>query len=502
VNLPPPEAAREHVAAWASYASNGKWECPKHLRYLSNLLMEVESGKTLRLAISCPPRHGKSWLVSRYFPSWWLGRHPEHKVILVSMQERFSRRWGRMARDDFVAHGEKLFGVTTWSRASTAEWEVYRGPRRTEGSMSAVGAGGTITGKGADIMLIDDLIKDLAEARNDSLREAQREWVQSAIETRLEPPGRVVVISTRWHHDDLIGWLMAQQKAGELGDEWKFVNLPAIAEDGDALGRAKGEALWPEKRPLDWLERKKKNVGPYVWSSLYQGQPTPTEGAIFKADWFKRYKREGELLRCERGVCKADELIRFGVVDLAASKKKRADYTVLGAFGYHPGWRVLFLLDLVRERFAGPEYVPRMKGFAETHKLGIMYVEREHALIQEKLGFSVVKEAIAAGVPIVEIKPDGDKVARAIASTGSFAAGQVFTPEGAPFLGDLDLEMLTFPEAKHDDQVDVMSYAVGLFRELVATEPEEKPKKPPREDEPPPPDGWDLGMRSDRPWWT
>lgn len=483
MTAPPAELAREHPAIWAAYASHGKWRPAKHLKFLANKLLELETGKApSRLVISCPPRHGKSYLVSRYFPAWYLGRHPEHAVALVTFQETFSRKWGRLARDHFRECAEGLWGVTTLPRASTAAWEVYRDHKRTDGVMQSIGAGGSITGKGANLIIVDDLIRDLAEAQNSTLRERQWEWFQSAVETRLEPPGLVVVISTRWHHDDLIGRIQRLQAAGELGDEWRFVNLPAIAEDNDAMGRKPGEALWPERFNEEWLRRKEKNVGPYVWGSLYQGRPVPASGAVFRRSWFRYYTRGDRMATVpDRGTCELAALHRFATVDLAASKKKGADYTVIASWGYHPKWHVLLLLDLVRKRLGGDEIIPELKVAQAANQLPVIYSEREGAFLKERLG-DVLKEAARQGLPIVKLEPNGDKLARAIAASGPLAAHQVFFVERAGYLAELEEELLTFTGVNdtHDDQVDAITYGVAVFQELEAmgldaTPPEESP---------------------------
>lgn len=494
--IPSAAAARAHPAAWAAYASHGKWRPARHLLYLADRLLDLEQGRgPRRIVISCPPRHGKSWFISRYYPPWYLGRHPERAVALITFQERFSRKWGRLARDAFHEHAERLWGVTTYPRASTAEWEVYRNFRRTDGVMQAIGAGGAITGKGANLLVVDDLVRDWRECQNATLREQQWEWFQSAVETRLEPPESVVIISTRWHHEDLIGRLKKLQEQNELGDEWLFINLPAIAEEGDVLGRKPGEALWPEKYSAAALERKRRNMHPLIWQSLYQGQPVPASGAVLRKDWFRYYERGDRLLMVPgRGSCEIATLERYATVDLAASKKKGADFTVIATWGYHPVWHVLLLLDLVRKRLNGNEIIPELKVARAAHKLPVIFAEREGPFLAEKLG-DVLKEAVRQGVPIVELKPNGDKLSRAIATSGPLAAGQVFFPERAPWRPALEEELLVFTgvDDAHDDQVDAVTYGIAIFQEREAPEDPDEPIEPPS-------DGWATGADPSAPW--
>ena len=493
--IPPASAAAAHPVPWMVYASEGRLGAPRHIRWLGEQVMRLVRGDAKRLVVSCPPRHGKSVFLAQHLTSWWLGKFPEQRVIYVTMQERFSRSWGRKARDAFHAHAQGLWGVTTWSRASTAEWEVYRDGRPTGGSMTSVGAGGTITGKGAHLLVVDDLIRNLAEAQNATLRESQWEWFESACLTRLEPDARVVILMTRWHHDDLIGRLMKKQADGELGERWEFVNLPAVAEGDDPLGRAPGEALWPARYPVDALEKRRKDVGPYVWDSLYQGRPTPKGGNIIKSQWFRDFERHGHLVQVPGlGAAELASLYRFCTVDLAASEKKRADYTSIGTWGYLPRWHALLLLDVVHERLAPHLIVPTLQRVHEVDKPTVVYVEREGPRLKEKLGFSVVKEALSKGVPVVELTPDGDKVARAIAATGAFAAGQVFFRKGAPWRGELELELVTFPDAAHDDSVDMVTYGVGIYRELVEAQ-RARDRAAELRDYMPDDGGWDYGVR-------
>lgn len=484
LELPSPGAARDHPAAFAEFASGGRWKAARHLIWIADRLRDMERGKAPpRLVISCPPRHGKSWLISRYLPAWYLGRHPEQSVALVTFQERFSRKWGRLARDTFLQVAPDLWGLRTLRRASTAEWEVYRGWQRTEGMCQAIGAQGAITGKGAHLLILDDLIKDMAAARNKGLQEQIWEWFLSAIETRLEPPELVVIISTRWDDSDLIGRLMKLQGAGELGDRYTFVNLPAIAEDDDPMGRAPGEALWPEKYPADRLAKKQRNVGSIVWNALYQGHPTPAEGSVFKKAWFKYFEDAGHaLIVPERGACRVEDLQRFATIDLAASKKKRGKFTAILSWGYHPTWKALLLLDVIRGRLGPEGILPAMRDARERNKLAILYAEREGPLLAERLGH-ILKVAKREGLPIVELTPNGDKRSRAIAASPSLEAGQVFFKRGAKWLADLEEELLVFTgdEDAFSDQVDALGYGVSIFQERSSRHGSSEDDEPPRQ---------------------
>ena len=470
---PPADVAWHRPILWQQYASEGLYGAPRHLRWLDDQVAALASEPDGALCVSFPPGHGKTTFLAHNVTTWWLGRNPTHRVIYVSMQERFSRKQGRAARDLFASKAEDVFGVTCHRRASTAEWQVTRDGWPTGGGMVSVGARGTITGERADLIVVDDLIRDNKEALNPRLMEEIWDWFRMVVTTRGKPGCRFIVLMTRWSHIDLISRLMQEQEdaiADGKPVRWRFVNLPAIAEENDPLNRQPGEALWPEEWPVSLLEKRKARVGPYAWESLYQGRPTPKSGGIFKAGWLKSYERHGDLVSVgELGTCSTRDLIRFGVADLATSTKRRADYTVTSAWGWHPKWRVLLLLGLERARLAGHEYVPAFRRLVEVHSLPIVYCEREGPIVRERIGFSVVQESVRSGLPVVEITPDGDKRSRALAATGAFASGQVWFPDArrCEWRPALDLELLTFDSGEHDDQVDVCTYAVGLFKRFM-----------------------------------
>lgn len=467
------EMARAHPVAWAMYASGagevdergrvnpGDWRRSRHLEHLADLLVQVAQRKIKRLCVSMPPRHGKSELISKYYASWLMGARPRSRVVVASYGAELTKQWSGAARDLLSEYGEEVFGATAWDRAKAAEWWTLDPlGSRMGGNFYAVGKGGALTGRGADDLIIDDLFKDAAEANSPTLREHAWQWLTSAALTRLEPDAACVIVSTRWHHDDHIGRLEAAQERGEISG-WTFLNLPAIATTADELGRQPGDALWPERFALEDLARIRSEVGAYVWEALYQGRPTPSEGGFFKRSWMHGYKLEGDRVVVEgRGSLPVDGLRRFATVDLAASAKASADYTVAMVWGYAPEWGILFLLDVFRERVEGPALVPLLKGVRDRWALAVLFVER--------IGFqlTLIQAARAAGLPIREVRPDGDKVSRALPATARMEAAEILFPLGAPFMPELERELLEFPRGTHDDQVDALAYAARVFEDL------------------------------------
>ena len=231
------------------------------------------------------------------------------------------------------------------------------------GGMVTAGVGGTITGRGADLLVIDDPHKSAEEAGSATYRERVWDWYRAVARTRLEPGAGVVVVQTRWHEDDLAGRLLAD--AESEGDRWQVLSLPAIAEDNDPLGRSVGDPLWPERFPLDELVALKKSIGSHWWSALYQQRPQPLGGGIFRRDWFRYFRTTNDLYVLEQPggdpvAVSAGECLRFCTVNLAVSVKTSADYTVVATWAETPN-KDLLLLDRQRVRLEGPDQVPLLQ---------------------------------------------------------------------------------------------------------------------------------------------
>lgn len=480
---PPPEILRalandpnptwHSIVAWSMLVSGvernertGEWETPfvkgRHIQAICEALLRLYRRDTKRLAISLPPRHSKSTLVDKMWATWVLGRRPRSRILLSSYSQELTREWSGFARDALVAHGQETFGVDTSSRAKATRWNVYQGQSPTGGGMRAVGAGGGIKGRDVDVFVADDLVKDDRAMATQAARDKLWAWMESIFNSRMEPWSVGLYIGTRTHHDDPVGRLKKRQEAGELGEPWEFLNLPAVAEDDDPLGRAPGEALWPERFGKRFYELKRVDVGPYTWQCEYQGQPTPAEGGMFKRSWLRHYDRDGGAVLLGSRRVKLADLKVLIPVDLAASVKTRADYTAMAVLGIDLEGANLVLLDLVRERIEGPDLVPRMRRVAVEWSPVAFYVE--------SIGFqiTIVQQALREGLPVREVRPDRDKVTRAMPLTAVMEAGRFWVPRGAPWLGALVGELLEFPVGKHDDQVDAVAYGVPVFLDVIA----------------------------------
>ena len=447
-------------AHYAYHASGGKWYAPAHLKLLAEYLVKVERGEIKRLIVAMPPRHGKSLLISQYFPAWFLNLNPDKRVVLTAYEAQFAATWGRKAKDEYIKYAS-LFGNGIKEDAQAiASWETTRG-----GGMVSVGAGGALTGKGADLLIIDDPIKNADEARSAHARQSLWDWYTSTAYSRLEPNGAVIILHTRWNEDDLIGRLLALEAETEDHEKenWVVLNLPALAEDDDQLGRKPGQALWPERYDESHLARMKRTSGSYVWSSLYQQHPAPLEGQIFKNDTFKYFSiTENGLYKVDDNYIDPGECKRFQTVDLAASIKNNADYFVITTWATTPKNNLL-LLDVLRTKVEGPDQIGILQ--AQYHKHLPAYIGIESVSFQ----ITAVQNAIRAGLPVRKLIPDKDKVSRAITAAVKYESGTIYHLSNANWLADYESELLNFPNGKHDDQVDCVAYAAlqNIARGLV-----------------------------------
>lgn len=458
------ERWRATPAAMARHFLGGRWWWPDHVDWLSRRLAYAATTPHVRMIVTMPPRHGKSTVSSEWFPVWYLSTFPRRRIMLVGFESEFAASWGRRVRNHIEEHGAEL-GVTLAPDSSAANrWETGEG-----GGMLTAGVGGSITGRGADVLIVDDPISNAEDAESATIRNKLWEWWRTTAYTRLEPNGAAVVVQTRWHEDDLAGRLLADARAG--GEAWEVANLPAIAEDGDALGRKEGEALWPARFSVDDLRRIERSVGPRAWASLYQQRPSPAGGGLFRRDYFRYAEDRGDhyLLRgggddATRPVFKAD-CWRFATVDTAWTTGTQSDYSVRQVWDVEPRTteaglvgRSMILVDQWRERVGSPQLEAQLRRDIERFRL--LFVGME--VISD--GATIFQRLQLDGLPMRRIlygetKRIPDKVTKAIVAEVWMAAGKVFFLRGAPYLDALESELLAFPNGAHDDTVDALAMA-------------------------------------------
>lgn len=431
---------------------------------LDRFLQDVADKKSPRLIITMPPRSGKSELVSRRFPAFALGRNPELQIIATSYSSDLSQRFNRDVQR--VIDDEKYFDLFPNTRLSNSRVRTdSRGSYiRTSdlfeivghaGAYRSCGVGGGITGQGADILIIDDPIKDRAQAGSKTIRDSIWDWYTSTAYTRLSPGGGVIVMSTRWHTDDLIGRLI--QRMGE-GDTFRIVNYPAIAEH-DELHRKAGEALHPERYPLSTLLQIQKTIGSRDWEALYQQHPVPDGGALFKLEWFRRWTATSLPPEFDHTLMSWD---------MTFKDSKNSDYVVGQVWGKKgPNF---YLLDQVRGQW----------DFVKTKEMVRVLAQKwprvVRKLVEDKAnGSAVISELKSTVSGFVPITPTESKEARASSVTPYFEAGNVFIPEdsAAPWVPHYVSELLEFPAGSHDDQCFVAGTKVAT---LFGDKPIEKIK--------------------------
>jgi len=419
------------------YLNNPNFVCGDHHEVIANVLQRTIEEKDLRIIITSPPRHGKSHLVSENFPAWYLGNCPDRSMILTSYGQELASDFGMKVRNIFLQEFyNKIFNDIKLSVDSKSKkrFNTNRG-----GSYYAVGRGGAITGRGGNCLLIDDIIKDDKEANSPLIRKQCIEWYKQTLYTRLMKGGSIVVIATRWHEDDLIGYLLNSKE--QKHEKWKLVNFPAIND--------KGEALWDEFFPLNALRRVKNTLGTRNFEALYQQNPRPSEGSLIKRKWLKFYSKELNLQ-------KADEIIQSWDMTFKASDK--SDYVVGTVWARFKA--SYYLIDKVRDRLDFPDTI---KAFVN---LSNKYPSAIRKLVEAKANGQAIIDTLKNKISgIVAVNPDISKEARVNQVTPLYESGNVFYPskELAPWIDEHIEEIVAFPLGKFDDSVDSEVQALQKF---------------------------------------
>jgi predicted phage terminase large subunit-like protein len=440
------------VAMWPPF------QLPQHIRYVIHKLEAVLANASAsdRLILCMPPRHGKSVLTSTLLPAFALGQHPEWSVITASYGQDLALDFGRRVRSYMTSPLHQM--IFPNSAVVNDNAAAYRFGTMAGGSYYALGVGGPITGRGADVLIIDDPQKNAEDAYSSTARSSLREWYEQVAYTRLQPGGRIILIQTRWHQDDLAGWLLREHAS----DNWDCVSLPALCKDAqcDALHRSEGQPLWPERFPLEALSRIRTAIGSSAWSALYQQRPVSAEGSIFKPTWLTLTTFAFEPSQFSRLIFSLDTAFKTG---------EKNDYSVIAVWGEcsqgtsasspAPGY---YLLDVVRERLDFPSLKSRVLAKAAYWK--------PHAVLIEDAasGQSLIQTLkLETTLPILPVKPVGDKESRASAVSPLFESRRVFLPQAASWLADYIDEVTSFPAAPHDDQVDATTQALSWMRGQV-----------------------------------
>ena len=440
-------------------------------RALAAALEGVECGDIPRLIITFPPRHGKSELTSRRFPAWLLGRDPYRHIMFGTYNQPFAEDFGRKVREIIKSPAHQTVfpdcALATGSQASD------RLATEDGGMAVFVGRGGSATGRGADFLIIDDPLKDRAEAESDLVRKALWDWFNDTMSTRLmSDTGAIIIIMTRWHEDDLVGRLTDPNNPCYNEDEaknWKIINIPAIAGENDALGRKPGEALWPQRFGIDYL-RSFQARNPRGFSALYQQEPTPRDGVHFKEDMFRFYRRD-EL---------PNGLRIYAASDHAVSTKQENDKTCLLIAGVDERSNI-WLLDAWWKRARTDATVEAMLALMRKWRPIAWWAESGH--ITKSIGPFLFKRMAEEKVfaYVKEQSASKDKLTRAQPIIGRMGMGMVMFPSHEPWTEAAKQELMKFPGGRHDDFVDALAHmGQGLEDMLKGVKPQEEVAYGPR----------------------
>ena len=453
--IPPEKMAFRNFASYVAI-SYPDYRFSRHNLLLINALMQVEAGNIKRLIINCPPRHGKTMLISEYFPPWYMGRNPSHQIIATTYSFERAGDTGRKVRNHMIDPMHcKIFphcGLALDSKSAN-KLATDQG-----GEFYSVGTGGPITGRGANLFLIDDPIKSRKEADSELARNRLWEWYKGVAYTRLMPTNAIILINTRWHFDDLTGRLLEEM----AHENWVVLNLPAICDsEDDLLKREIGEALWPSDYPVGVLENIQVTIGTREWNAQYQQQPLPTEGGMINIDWFNKYDHK-ELTVMQGSINQKKPYVPFGIKrfviswDTAFKEEQLNDPSAATVWGEGAD-NNFYLVDVVNKRMKYPKL---KKAAIELYEKYMKYgLGNVPVLIEDKAsGQSLIQDLKhETRMPIIARPADANKQIRMSSASPLIEAGRVYLPDRASWLVGYETQLARFPLWKNDDMVDSTS---------------------------------------------
>jgi predicted phage terminase large subunit-like protein len=429
------------VSVWPDFIEGS------HHRVFAQKLQDVSEGKIKRLIVNMPPRHTKSEFASYHFPAWLVGRNPKLKIIQTTHTGELAMNFGRKMRNLIdSAEYKRIFPKTALSpdSKSAGRWTTTQG-----GEYFAAGVGGAITGRGADLLIIDDPHSE-QDALSDAAMENAYEWYTSGPRQRLQPGGSIVIVMTRWSERDLTAKVLKQQAFDPKADQWEVIEFPAILD----LEDEKQKPLWPEFWGLEELEGVKASLSAQKWSAQWLQKPTADAISIIKRDWWRQWEKED--------IPGLEYIIQS--YDTAFLKKEYSDYSAITTWGvFFPeedGGANLILLDSTKGRYEFPEL--KREALKSYH-----YWEPDIVIIEAKAsGTPLTQELRAMGIPVTNFSPGKgqDKHARVNAVAPLFEGGMIWAPEKS-FAEDIIEECAQFPNGEHDDLVDSMTQALLRFRQ-------------------------------------
>ena len=462
--------ARNNYLAYVKLTHNGEYKAFEHHKYVCNVIQEAiddrernikeQNQKRIFIMLNMPPRHGKSMTVSETLPSYFIGKYPNSRSLLISYNDDLATRFGKKNREKIVRYGKEIFNVEIDpSTRSAVEWGL---DGLNSGLVYSRGVGSGITGLGCDLNIIDDPIKNRTEANSITERnKIWNEWIDS-ISTRSQPYSITIIIMTRWHEDDLSGRLLSTEYGKVL--DWKIVNLPLecdeyhIEVEGNPLNRKLCEPLWPEMYGKEFVEMRKSY--PESYNALFQGRPSSQEGNLLKREWWGYYDKN-DLPK---------KVYKIITVDAAFKDTSKSDFVVIQCWGKYA--ENYYLIDQIRGRQDFVKTIESIREMNNRHKdtIGIYIEEKANgaAIIR------VLRSEIGGIIPVI---PKESKEARVHAVSHLIEGGYVYLPKEEPFSNDFVEECAAFPKGANDDMVDCMSMGLNrLINVVTALEVEPKPR--------------------------
>ena len=432
----------------------------KHIKLLCSKLQGVVDGDIKRLMVFLPPRSSKSLICSKLFPAWYIGNFSNHEIMSVSHSDQLASDFGRTVRD--IVNTEKfqrIFkGVALRSDVKAAgKWKTNK-----NGSYYAAGVRSQVAGRGANIALLDDVMSE-EDSFSQTGRKYIKEWYPAGLRTRLMPNGSIIIINTRYHYDDLCGWLLKQEKTAEQNTyPWEVISIPAWLneEAAELLDLPVGSSYFPEWKSDEILRIDEQEIrasnGARYWNSLYMQDPSPDDGGIIKKKYIQWWEYE-DPPECE---------FIIQTYDTAFSTSRTADFSVIQTWGIFHDYDEdeghsshLILLGNTRGRYEYPELRRIAQDLYREFRPDVCIIEKKAS------GQSLIQDMRRAGLPVLDYLPDKDKVARVYASTPMMEAGRVWLPKNKIWADDLFSECMSFPNGSHDDQVDCMTMAVHYMKD-------------------------------------
>lgn len=432
-----------------------------HIRYVCEKIQKIADGEQHKYIVEMPPQHGKSTVITKTFPSYYLMKNPDARVMLVAYAENLYSSFTSANRRVFQEWGGRLFGLHT-SKDTSQEFHIAD----HEGQLYATSITGGASGRPAELLIVDDPVKNYSEAVSPTKKNTTwNEWL-TTFSPRLQKNSSAIVIMTRWQIDDLAGRLLQHQ-----GDEWEEIKFPAIAtDDNDLLGRKTGEALCPELHPLADLQAQEKLMGKQKFTAEYQQSPTIESGNVFKREWVKYYVPDCETM-IRLGLTEKDVKILPRIFDYKAQswdatfKSKENNDFVAGQVWFERD-KEYYLMDWVHERMTFTETLKAIR------QISTKYPDVTAKYIEDKANGSAIIDTLKREINgIIAVEPEGGKEVRASAVSPLWEAGNVYVPHPywKPSVEDMLEELFAFPNGQHDDYVDAMTQALNRMNNTTQT---------------------------------